>query len=317
MTEKIIINKTITNKTKTIVTAVKNLPGIIENKVLAPLTSYGIGGPAVFYLEAKNEKDLIRAAVAAKECGLPFFVLGGGSNILVSDKGFRGLVVRTKNSGIAVNKIGQGKTITVGSGTRLSDLAGYFLENSLVGMEWAAGIPGTVGGAIRGNAGAMSGSMADVVSQVNFFDVNGLAAGTRSFPKKECFFSYRDSIFKNKINLVIVSCGIAGKKGKAGDIKKKMGECLAKKLKSQPYDLPSAGSIFKNPKDMFAAKLIDECGLKGRKIGGAIISDKHANFIINAGGATSSDVKKLIALAKKEVFKKFNVKLEEEIEIVG
>jgi len=316
MTKKI-INKIIINKTKATVTAVKNLPEITENKVLAPFTSYKIGGPADFYFEAKNEKDLIRAVAAAKECGLPFFVLGGGSNILVSDKGFRGLVVRTKNSRIVGSKTGQGKTITVGAGARLSDLAGFFFENSMAGMEWAAGIPGTVGGAIRGNAGAMSGSMADIVSRVNFFDVDDLAVGVRFFSKEECCFSYRESIFKKNINLVIVSCEIEGKKDKARDIKKKMGEYLAQKLKGQPYDLPSAGSIFKNPKDMFAAKLIDECGLKGRKIGGAMISDKHANFIINAGGAKSSDVKKLIALVKKQVFKKFNVKLEEEIEIVG
>lgn len=292
----------------------ETLPGVVEKKILAPLTTYKIGGPADYYFEAETAEDLAKAVKAAKVLGLPLLILGGGSNILIADEGFRGLAVRVKNSEIVS---GQDGKIAVGAGVRLSDLVRFFCDNSLKGMEWAAGIPGTVGGAVRGNAGAAAGLMADNVRRVDFFDANDPVSGIKSYLFKDCGFSYRESIFKKNRKLVIVSCEVAGEIGRAGDIKKEMDENLARKKESQPYDLPSAGSIFKNPKDMFAAKLIDECGLKGKKIGGAMISNKHANFIINTGGASAADVKELIMLAKKEVFDKFNLELETEIEIVG
>jgi UDP-N-acetylmuramate dehydrogenase len=289
------------------------LPGTERNKILAPLTSYKIGGPADYYFKAETAKDLVKAAKAAKDFGLPLLILGGGSNILISDGGFRGLAVRAENREIRSGREG---SITAGAGVRLSDLARFFCSNSLKGMEWAAGIPGTVGGAVRGNAGAGSGSIAATVRRVDFFDINEPERGIGSYSSMDCGFSYRESVFKNKKNLIIVSCELFGEKGRIEDIKKETDACFFKKKESQPLDRPSAGSVFKNPKDMFAAKMIDECGLKGKRIGGAMISEKHANFIVNAGGASASDVKDLIALIKREVLKKFKIELEEEIEII-
>jgi UDP-N-acetylmuramate dehydrogenase len=255
---------------------------------------------------------LIKAAAAAKKSGLPIFVIGGGSNILAGDEGFRGLVIKNEISFIA----GGGGFVSVGAGTRLSALADYYCENSLSGMEWAAGIPGTVGGAVRGNAGAALESMADAVESVDFFDASDSSLKINSCSKKECRFDYRESIFKKKRNLIIVSCALAAKKGDSADIKNKMADCLAKKKESQPLGYPSAGSIFKNPDGEFAARLIQDCGLKGKKIGGAMISEKHANFIINAGNATANDVMKLISLAKSEVLKKTGIRLEVEVEFL-
>lgn len=291
-----------------------DLDGIVFKKMLAPLTAYRIGGPADYYFKAKNAKDLIMAATAAKKNGLPLLILGGGSNVLIGDEGFRGLVVRII---LQEAEMKDGGRIIAGSGLRLSALADLFLENSFTGMEWAAGIPGTVGGAVRGNAGAFLSSMADVTESVDVLDVNDSEAGIKTFSNKDCRFAYRESIFKKNKNLVIVSCEVFGKKGESNTIRAVSEEYLSKKKKSQPLSFPSAGSVFKNPKDMFAAKLIEECGLKGKKIGGAMISPIHANFIVNTGSATADDVKQLIALAKIGVFKKFNLELEEEIEIIG
>ncbi|HOX29963.1 MAG TPA: UDP-N-acetylmuramate dehydrogenase [Candidatus Paceibacterota bacterium] len=289
------------------------LPGVEEKKILATLTTYKIGGPADYFFEAETTESLVKAAAAAKFLGLPLLVIGGGSNILISDEGFRGLVVKTKNQEI---KFSQDGAITAGAGVRLRDLADFFYDNSLKGMEWAAGIPGTVGGAVKGNAGSAPGSICDIVRRVYFFDIDARDPVIRSYSAQECGFSYRESIFKKNGSLIIVYCEITGEPGKAEDIKKEMDEFFARKKESQPLEYPSAGSVFKNPKDMFAAKLIDECGLKGRTIGKAMISKKHANFIINTGGASASDVKALIMLAKSEVKKKFNLELEEEIKII-
>lgn len=301
------MEKTVNEQIKT------ELPGIEENKILAPLTTYKIGGPADYFFEAETKESLAKAAAVAKFFGLPLLVIGGGSNILISDAGFRGLVVKTRNQEIEFSRDG---AITAGAGVRLRDLANFFYDNSLKGMEWAAGIPGTVGGAVRGNAGAASGSICDIVRRVYFFDIDGREPVIRSYSSQECGFSYRESIFKKNGSLIIVSCEVAGEPGKAEDIKKEMDEFFAKKKKSQPLEYPSAGSVFKNPKDMFAAQLVDECGLKGKMIGKAMISKKHANFIINTGGAFASDVAALIILVKREVKKKFNVELEEEIKII-
>ena len=301
------MEKTVSEQIKT------ELPGVEEKKILATLTTYKIGGSAVYFFEAKTIESLVKAAAAAKFLGLPLLVIGGGSNILISDEGFRGLVVKTNNQEIELRKDG---AITAGAGVHLRDLANFFYDNSLKGMEWAAGIPGTVGGAVRGNAGAASGSICDIVRRVYFFDIGGKEPVIRSYSSQECGFSYRESIFKKDGSLIVVSCEVVGELCKAEDIKKEMDESFSRKKESQPLEYPSAGSVFKNPKDMFAAKLIDECGLKGGTIGKAMISKKHANFIINTGGASASDVKALIMLAKKEVKKKFNVELEEEIKIV-
>ena len=295
---------------------IKELPGVQTDAVLAPFTTYKIGGPADFLFEARNEKEIIASVKAAKKFGLPVFILGGGSNLLIPDEGCRGLVVRVKNAGIKTATSLENKKISVGAGTMLGDLTRFFLENSFSGMEWAAGIPGTVGGAIRGNAGAFGGCVSDVVETVTYFDLGESGAGFKKAAKNDCGFGYRDSVFKKRKDWLIVSGEINVHSGNQSEIKRKMDENIAQKISSQPLNYPSAGSVFKNPKDGFSAKMIEECGLKGKRIGNAMISDRHANFIVNLGGATEKEIKKLIALAKEEVFKKFGVSLEEEIEIV-
>ena len=261
----------------------KQLPGIKRNVSLEKFTTFRIGGKAKYFFVAKNEKELIEAVKFAKDNKLPSFILGGGSNLLVSDKGFKGLVIKA------------GKPLAL-----------YVSK----GLEWAAGIPGTVEGAAFGNVGAFGKSMKDEVESVKVFDTK--TGKTAILENKDCKFSYRNSIFRKKKNLIILSVKI--KSGKSNS--KKIKEYLEKKKEKQPLGYPSAGSIFKNPLKYSAAELIEKCGLKGKKIGKAKISEKHANFIVNLGGAKAEDVKSLINLIKKEVKKKFKINLEEEIQFL-
>ena len=265
-----------------------------RNTLLKNYTTFRIGGPAEFFFEAKTKEGLIKAIGLAKERKLPFFILGGGSNLLVSDKGYKGLVVSYQLSSFVLQK----NRIVVGAGARLANLVNC-------GLEWAAGIPGTVGGAIYGNAGAFGESMEDEVRSVEVFDAN--TGKIKVFKKKDCQFAYRRSIFKKKKNLIILSAEI--KAGKSN--LKKVKEYLDYRMQRHPQ-LPSAGSIFKNPGRTPAAILIHKAGLTGRKIGQAQISEKHSNFIVNLGDAKAEDVKKLISLAKKTVKNKFKITLEEE-----
>ena len=258
----------------------KSLYGIKKNVSLKNYTTFKIGGPVKYFFAAKTKNDLIKAIGWAKEHNLPFFILGGGSNILVSEKGFSGLVIKT------------GKPLSL-----------YVSK----GLEWAIGIPGTIEGAVYGNAGAFGKTMGDVVKSVEVFDSK--TKKIKIFKNKDCKFGYRDTIFKKKNNLVILSVKIKSKISNPQKIK----EYLKYRKERQPLNFPSAGSIFINPKGFSAGELIERCGLKGKKIGQAEISRKHANFIINVGGATSRDVLKLINLAKKKVETRFGIKLEEEI----
>ena len=261
----------------------KLLPGIKTNIPLKNYTTFKIGGKAKYFFEAKTKKDLIKAITSAKKLKLPFFILGGGSNLLVSDKGFNGLVI----------KFGQPLALYVSKG-----------------LEWAAGIPGTIQGAVYGNAGAFGKSMKDVVERVEVFDVD--TEKIKIFKNKDCQFGYRDSIFKKKKNLVILSVKI--KSGKSN--LKKIKEYLNYRKEHHPQ-LPSAGSVFKNVGETPAAILIHQAGLTGKKIGDAQISEKHSNFIVNLGKAKAKDVLKLIKLVKKKVKERFKINLEEEIQYLG
>jgi len=277
-----------------------------ENIPLKKYTTFKIGGPAKYFFTAKNKLDLLKAVQEAKIRQLPLFVLGKGSNLLVSDKGYRGLVINVRCQKISVKK----NIVYVEAGVTLGRLASLALENKLSGLEWVAGIPGTVGGAIFGNAGAFGGSMRDIIELVEVFDTESNIV--KEVKNKECHFGYRQSFFKKNRHLIILSCKIKLKKGDRHDIKKEMRECLDYRATHQPQN-PSAGSVFVNPKRYSARELIDICGLRGRIIGGAQISNIHSNFIINLGKATAQDVLSLIKLIKKMVNKKFKVKLEEEI----
>lgn len=287
------------------------LKGVQKNVVLAPYTTFKIGGPAQYFYIAKTKENLIRAIIVAKKFNLPFFIWGGGSKILVSDEGFTGLVI--KNS--CLNFQFKQGDIFAEAGTKLEDLVDLSLEGSLTGLEWAAGIPGTVGGAIRGNAEAFDGFMSNIVIQVETFDC--LTSEVKQFKNQKCQFGTKNSIFKQNKNLIILSAQIRLKKGSQEESKAKVKEYLDLREDKHPLDFPSAGCIFINPLDAPAGLLIDKCGLKGKTIGGAQISEKHANFIINTGGATANDVRQLIELIKKQVKKKFGIELKEEIQYLG
>lgn len=253
-------------------------------------TTFKIGGRAKWFCIAESKDDLIEAIKTAKKKKLPFFILGGGSNVLISDKGYQGLVIKYQNP-------------------QLGDFVGR-------GLEWAAGIPGTIAGAIRGNAGAFGKSMQDAVKTVEVFDAK--TQKIKIFKNKDCKFSYRNSIFKKNPNLIILSAKIKTKKAHCSHTgnSKKIREYLNYRKARHPQE-PSAGSIFKNFPDIPAAKLITQCGLLGKKIGQAQISTKHPNFIINLGGAKAKDVLRLINFAKRKVKNKFGKKLEEEIQFLG
>jgi len=296
-----------------------------KNVSLKNYTTFKIGGRAKYFFIAKTKEDLFCAITAAKKLKLPFFVLGGGSNLLVSDKGYNGLVInfqlpsntakveKKEFSSTSIFNFQKNKII-VGAETRLGELVNASVERRLTGLEWASGIPGTVGGAVFGNAGAFQKSMKDIVKEVEVLDAKDLRFKIYDF--KKCQFGYRDSIFKHKKNLIILSIVLNLKKGEKSEIKKKIKEYLNYKKQRQPLDYPSAGSIFKNPSGFSAGELIEKCGLKGKRIGQAKISEKHANFIVNLGNARAKDVKKLINLIKKEVKKKFGALLDEEIQFL-
>ena len=311
----------------------KLLPGVRENVSLKNHNTFKIGGKARYFFVATKKEELIKSVNLAKNFKLPLFILGNGSNLLISDKGFKGLIIKAQ----MIKTKCQNNTIYAEAGVTLGQLVIVASENNLTGLEWAAGIPGTLGGAIYGNAGAFGKSMADITKTVTVLEIPNpnfpgrkTASPEGCFPNKskikifkysDCKFGYRDSIFKKKKNLVILSAKIelkrSDKKEIRDKIKQKMRTYLNHRIETQPLNFPSIGSIFKNPKGFFAAELIEKCGLKGKKIGDVKISEKHANFIINLGKGKARDVVKLINIIKKKVKEKFWVNLEEEIIYLG
>jgi len=299
----------------------KLLPGIRENISLKNYNTFRIGGKARYFFVAKNKEDLIKAIKLTKDFKLPLFVLGNGSNLLISDEGFKGLVIRIMNQELRIKK----NLIHAETGVSLGQLMSLALKNNLSGLEWAAGIPGTLGGAIYGNAGAFGKSMGDNVKEVEVLDIRDLRF--KIYDLKKCKFGYRDSVFKKKKNLIIISAKILLKRSDKKEIRDKIKEYLDYRKKNQPLNFPSIGSIFKNPAperslvrgrpfNFSAGELIEKCGLKGKRIGDVKISEKHANFIINLGKGKAKEVRKLITFIKKKVKERFGITLEEEIEIL-
>jgi len=290
----------------------KELPSIQKNISLAQYTTFKIGGKARYFFIAKTKEDLIKAISFARKSKIPFFILGGGSNLLVSDKGYKGLVIKMR-----LTRFLEGKNACAEAGVTLNGLVRMSLEKGLSGMEWAAGIPGTVGGAIYGNAGAFGKSMKDNIEKVEVLDIKNLKV--KSLKNKDCKFGYRESVFKKNKNLILISATLKLKKGEKEKIKELIEKHLEYRKTVQPLNYPSAGSVFKNTENkrgLTVGKLIEECGLKGKKIGRAKISEKHANFIVNLGGAKEKDVKKLINLIKRKVKSKFKIVLEEEVQFL-
>lgn len=279
---------------------------IKKKQLLASFTSFKIGGPADWFYQAKTEEDLIKTLGFCRNKKIPFLIFGGGSNILFSDQGFRGLAIRMENKEIKIN---DGKVLAA-AGVSLNELVKLTAENSLSGLEFLVGIYGTVGGAIVGNTGAWQQNIGDQVKRVRVLDENNQF---KWLNQKECQFAYRQSRFK-KNKAIILEVEFELEKGNEKEIKERIKENLTKRG-GQPQE-PSAGSIFINPKPKSAGDLIEKCGLKGKRIGNAQISEKHANFIVNLGGAKAADVLELIALAQKKVEEKFKITLQPEIIIL-
>ena len=291
----------------------KLLPGVQKNVLLKNYTTFHIGGPAKYFFAVKTKEDLIKAIKVAKKLKLPFFVLGGGSNLLVSDKRFKGLVIKNETRNFEIKK----EKMIAESGIILNTLIKAAIKSGLSGLEKGSGIPGTLGGAVFGNSGWPKGDWAigDLVEKAELLMPNGKI---KKVGRKWFSFGYRNSRLK-KIKgekPIILEVVLKFKKGKRKDLEKKRLEILRTRTQKIPAGF-SAGSIFKNPFQKPAGFLIEKCNLKGKRIGHVKISEKHANFIVNLGSGRAKDVIKLINLAKKRVKNKFGVVLQEEIQYLG
>ena len=281
-----------------------------ENEPLAAHCTFKIGGPAQLFVQPQTEQQLCSAVALCKEQAVRYYLLGNGSNILFADEGFAGVVIDISalGSDIAI----EGNTLTAGAGVRLAILCKAALEHGLSGLEFAYGIPGTVGGAVYMNAGAYGGEMKDVLTVVRYLTAEGEVVQASA---AELNLSYRHSIFEENGGCIL-SAQFALQPGNAADIRAKMDELLAKRVDKQPLDKPSAGSTFKRPAGAFAAALIDQCGLRGFRHGGAAVSDKHCGFVVNLGGATCADVLALCDEVRAIVKEKTGYELEKEIRVV-
>lgn len=275
-------------------------------------TSFKTGGNAQVFIEPENEEELSAALRLCHENDIDVFVLGKGSNLLVSDDGIKNKAVIHISKGLDTTELISEDTIRVGAGTSLTSLCKFALNNSLTGLEFAYGIPGSCGGAAFMNAGAYGGEMKDVLLSCTHLDMSG-TKGTLAGDDLD--LSYRHSAYSGK-KLVITSLTIKLKKGNKDEIESKMNELMSRRRDKQPLEYPSAGSVFKRPEGYFAGALIEQSGLKGKRIGGAAVSEKHAGFIINIDSATTNDVLELIKYCQDTVKNKFGVNLETEIRMV-
>ena len=286
---------------------------IYINEPMSKHTSFKIGGPAECFIKAQNIEQLKNILEYAKKENIKLTIIGNGSNILVSDQGIQGIVLKIDTEKLE-EKIEDEKIIlTVGSGVKLGALAQKCLKEEITGLEFASGIPGTIGGAIRMNAGAHGREMKDVIKTVKCLDYYG---NEKTFTNEEMNFGYRTSILKTE-KYIVTEVEIELDKGNSEEIKEKMDMYKEKRKNSQPLEYPSAGSTFKRGEDFITAKLIDEAGLKGTKVGDAEVSRKHGGFIINKGNATASDILELVQIIKNKIYEKYQKKIELEVEVLG
>lgn len=315
---------------------------VLENVSLAPYTTFKIGGPAKYFIKVDSLDVLAEALKWSKDKGEKVFILGGGSNILVSDYGFNGMVIQVpfqgwsdENGGITV----LGETIIADSGISFSKILAIAAKNGLSGLEWAVGIPGTTGGAVRGNSGAFGKGAGDFIKTVHIFDISAMEI--KKLSKEECRFYYRGSIFRKNKNLIVLKGEFNLIKDTEENVKSKMKEYILDRAKKNSADLGrSAGCFFKNipwdavnkenllqnfPEIRAQAEkpklptgfLIDAVGLKGMEVGGARVPHEHANYIINKNNATAKDVSALANFIREKIHNKYGIELEEEVELVG
>jgi UDP-N-acetylmuramate dehydrogenase len=278
------------------------------NEMLAPYTTYRIGGVADYFLEPVDAEDVTHIINYVTDHNIPYYVLGNGSNILISDAGIRGVVINMI-SGFSYLKHEDGAVIS-GSGVKMAKFVDFCIQNSYAGVEMLSGIPATIGGALVMNAGCYGGETSDYVTQVTLVRNGELAV----LKKEECDFGYRRS---NLRGTIVLEAKYMLPKGNKEEISARRKELLLKRNESQPVEIPNAGSVFKNPQGNFAAALIEQCGLKGKSFGGAMVSPKHSNFIVNVNNATANDVIELVRIVKNTVKKKTGYELDMEVKLVG
>ena len=286
---------------------------ILVDEPMEKHTSFKIGGKADFLVTAKTIGQIKAILELVRRKNIKLTVIGNGTNILVKDGGIRGITLKLDFKNFLKEKKGDDIIYTVGASNPVALIANKALEDSAAGLEFACGIPGTIGGAIRMNAGAYGGEMKDIVFQTTYMDYDG---DIYTINNEEHEFEYRDSIFK-KVDAILLESKLMLKKGNKDEIKLKMQENMDARKSKQPIEMPSAGSTYKRGNGFLTAKLIDEAGLKGAQVGGAQVSTKHAGFIVNVGGATAKDVLELMNKIKTQLKEKFNVEIEEEIQIIG
>ena len=282
---------------------------VLRNEPMCKHTSFKIGGPADIFVKVNTIEELKNTLNIAQTNKIPVTCIGNGTNLLVKDKGIRGITIKLNFKNIKIN----GEEIEVGSGMQLPILAKTAYENSLSGLEFASGIPGTVGGAVKMNAGAYGGEFKDIVIETTYLDSE---QNLKNIQNKEHKFNYRYSIF-DETNDIIISTKLKLKKENQEIIKRKMEENSLKRKEKQPINFPNAGSVFKRKNEYIPAEIIDKCGLKGYNIGNAYVSKLHAGFIINKGNATAQDVLNLIEHIKNVVKEKYYINLELEIKVIG
>ena len=284
---------------------------ILLNEPMKDHTTFRIGGPADCLILPASMEDVAFVFQCLKRHDIPFVILGNGSNVLVLDKGIRGVVIKFNSPISAIRK--KKNTLTAGAGALLRDVSEFAAENSLSGMEFACGIPGSIGGAVFMNAGAYDGEMKNIVSAVRAISPKGEIV---QFTANELDFGYRHSIFQEN-GCAICEVDLTLAPGNAEEIKEKIAGFTERRESKQPLEMPSAGSTFKRPEGHYAGTLIEQTGLKGFTVGGAQVSDKHAGFVVNAGDATAKDVLELIRQVQDRVFEKHHVKLFPEVRILG
>lgn len=286
-----------------------------EQEPLAAHTTFRIGGPAAFWCTPRDQQQLIQTLACCRQNGARVYLLGNGSNTLFADEGFDGAVVdlRGLNPPVRTKEDGEQTLITAGAGMPLGRLCGEAQQRALAGLEFACGIPGTVGGAVYMNAGAYGGELKDVLEQVTFLDKE---LNLRTLPASQLEMGYRTSVFEKNPAWCILSATLRLQQGDAGAILARMQDYLDRRKAKQPLEWPSAGSTFKRPQGAFAGRLIEDCGLRGFTVGGAQISEKHCGFVINRGGATCADVVALTEEVKRIVREKTGYVLEREIRVV-
>lgn len=283
---------------------------IRQNEPMKNHTSFKVGGPADLLLMPQTKQEVGEALAICRETNIPLYIMGNGSNLLVRDGGVRGIILQTK----ALKQVNvEGETMMAEPGISLKDLADIALEEKLAGLEFASGIPGTLGGAVTMNAGAYDGEMKNIVESIEVITEDG---SLKIIPLAACDFGYRKSVLQT-FRWVLVGVNLALRKGDYNEIKGKILDLNTRRQNKQPLEFPSAGSTFRRPEGYFAGKLVQDAGFRGYCIGGAQVSEKHSGFVINKGDATAADILELIATIQAGVREQFGVELKTEVIVIG